>query len=156
MYSAHNGEVVSPDVDSPCFFLNREFVSLERALGDIDAFTSGTDGGDDPGPANWPIVSVPPGFVQNRYYKRDWIPFAGMYSPNVFAIDYVPGPNGTIGQVIHVDGDGNERTYIAPDFDTFLEMVMRAYDDRRLHERFGWDRDTLPSFLEWRRGAYGF
>jgi len=42
MYSAHNGEVVSPDVDSPCFFLNREFVSLERALGDIDAFTSGT------------------------------------------------------------------------------------------------------------------
>lgn len=148
MYLAHDGEIVVPGGDSPCLFFNHEFKSLEQALTSLRAST--TDGGEDTGPSNWKICSVPPGYVQERYFKKDWIPFAGMYAPAEFAIDYAPGPKGQVGQIIYVDGDDNKRVLVAPDFDSFLEMVMHAYDQQRLHEQFGWTENLIPDFLEWR------
>lgn len=81
---------------------------------------------------------------------RGWVPFAGTYAPEHFAIDYVPEAQGSAGQIIYVDADSQERYVLAPDFDSFLGMVMRAYDERKLHRRFGWRSNESLDILKWR------
>lgn len=46
-----------------------------------------------------------PGTMQPRLLHPGWIPFAHDHANNVLAIDLVPGPNGTPGQVIEFGAD---------------------------------------------------
>ena len=76
-----------------------------------------------------------------RYANRGWLPFAGN-GQNFVAIDFDPGPAGTVGQVINTGRDDMTRHVIAATFSGFIEFVARCFaegrvvrsdtDDRRL------------------------
>jgi cell wall assembly regulator SMI1 len=70
--------------------------------------------------------SHPAGAVKLRYANRGWLPFAGD-EQNFIAIDFDPGPNGTIGQVINTGRDDMMRHVIAPTFSAFLEFVAQQF-----------------------------
>jgi uncharacterized protein (TIGR02996 family) len=72
------------------------------------------------------LTSQPPGAVKPLYANRGWVPFAGD-SQNHFALDFDPGPSGTIGQVINCGRDDEVRHAVAPTFEGFLAFAAKQY-----------------------------
>jgi cell wall assembly regulator SMI1 len=78
--------------------------------------------------------SSPTGFVQPVYAHRGWLPFAGDGQNNV-ALDYAPGPKGTIGQVINCGRDDEIRYRIAPNFTDFMAFVATQFQKGHVQVR---------------------
>jgi cell wall assembly regulator SMI1 len=87
-----------------------------------------------------PIPSSPLGAVQDCYVSAGWIPFAHDGAGCHLAIDYMPGPNGTVGQVINFGRGDRVHFQLATNFDSFLERVARDYRLKKYHYFFG---DTM-------------
>ena len=82
--------------------------------------------GDDYSELDEECRSYPTGAVKLCYANRKWLPFAGD-GQNFVALDFDPGPAGTIGQVINAGRDEMMRHVIAPCFGEFLEFVARLF-----------------------------
>jgi cell wall assembly regulator SMI1 len=119
-------------------FYGLDFLSLEQVAYVLSLFRQNAEA--DP---HWKMQSRPPGVVREVYLSRMWIPFAGFYSTDYFALDFDPGPKGTVGQVILFSTDEATRTCVAPSFDEFLSKMLAHYAARQYHPAFGWSLDDL-------------
>jgi uncharacterized protein (TIGR02996 family) len=70
--------------------------------------------------------SHPAGAVKPLYANRGWVPFAGDIQNHV-AIDFDPGPEGKIGQIINCGWGDLIRHVIADTFAGFLTLVARQF-----------------------------
>lgn len=73
------------------------------------------------------FTSLPENAVQPVLASASWLPFAGMYSGNHLAIDFAPGPRGSVGQVITFGSDEDIHYQIAPNFEAFLAFILAIY-----------------------------
>lgn len=89
------------------------------------------------------IPSVPEGAVLGNYVRRGWVPFAGGYGGAQLAIDFMPGRNGNVGQVITFGRDDYVHFRLAASFDDFLELLLRKYESREWHPVFKGDSWSL-------------
>lgn len=72
------------------------------------------------------IVAVPEAVVRRVYADRGWVPFAGEEG-HYLALDFAPGPRGSLGQVISVGRDDETRRVVAPSFTAFLEFLAGLF-----------------------------
>lgn len=144
MYRVHDGEVIEHGKDSPALFFGLEFISLTHIVTIREGFIAG-QAADDEFPGMNEYRSHPPGKVREVYYSRGWVPFAGLYTADQFAIDFDPAPGGIVGQVILFGADHEARICLASSFDEFLMKVFEAYSHKRLHPAFGWSLNDLYS-----------
>jgi cell wall assembly regulator SMI1 len=70
------------------------------------------------------IKSYPARFIKEEYILPEYIPFASDKMGNFLAIDFNPGPLGTVGQVINMGPDENNRYAIASSFVEFLNLIL--------------------------------
>lgn len=75
--------------------------------------------------------SYPEGAIKLLYANRNWLPFAGD-SQNHVAIDFDPGPNGKVGQIINCGRDDMLRHVIADTFEEFLAFVAQQFANGRV------------------------
>ena len=138
LYARCDGELVAHGDDSPEMFYGLPFLSIEQATFKLHLFREGAkhDSG-------WTFQSRPSGGVREVYSSPKWIPFAGLYSTDYFALDYDPGPKGVAGQVILFSTDEARRTCVAQSFDQFLATMLTRYADRTYHPAFGWSLNDL-------------
>jgi internalin A len=69
-------------------------------------------------------LSVPYGWVQERYACPGWIPFGTNYDGNFLGIDLDPGPEGISGQVINFGRDEETKYVIASNLTLFFEFLV--------------------------------
>lgn len=65
-----------------------------------------------------------PGFVKPVYANRNWIPLTAGSDH----LDFDPGPNGTVGQVINFGRDEDEKDVIASSFGDFLQWYVKELE----------------------------
>jgi cell wall assembly regulator SMI1 len=99
MYRLHDGEVVRHGVDSPSLFFGLEFLSIAQSIEVRERFLAGLEA-DEEFPGLNEYHSLPPNTVQEVYYSRAWLPFAGLYTTDEIGLDFSPAAAGTVGQVI--------------------------------------------------------
>ncbi|MCE0539598.1 SMI1/KNR4 family protein [Kineosporia rhizophila] len=67
--------------------------------------------------------------VQGLYTSPDWIGFATDGGGNQLAVDLVPQPGGTVGQVIVIGSDEDLRRVVAPGIVQLLELCARRVSE---------------------------
>jgi cell wall assembly regulator SMI1 len=69
------------------------------------------------------------GPVKPQFWNPHWVPITLLFGSTQFhCLDLDPDEGGTVGQVIWVADDDESRKVIAPDFDTYLEMLADALE----------------------------
>lgn len=133
------GPEVPGDPLAANLFYSYRFLAVE----DVVAIVDGLDiVRRDPNQDFYPraIPSQPPGAIKELYVGDGWVPFAHDGAGGHLAIDYDPGPSGTVGQVINFGRDDRVHFQLALDFEAFLERVVRDYRKQKYHHVFG---DTM-------------
>jgi cell wall assembly regulator SMI1 len=136
MYRLHDGEVVRHGVDSPSLFFGLEFLSIAQSIEVRERFLAGLEA-DEEFPGLNEYHSLPPNTVQEVYYSRAWLPFAGLYTTDEIGLDFSPAAAGTVGQVILFRRDSDDRVRLAGSFDDFVQKLLDAYARRGMHPAFG-------------------
>lgn len=102
-------------------FFGSELMSVDRILSELESWQqiidSGLEGFTDP------YHSFPSDTIQPVYVDPNWLPFVADGAGNFIALDYNPGPNGKVGQVISFGADEIELLQLAPSFPEFLELM---------------------------------
>ncbi|WP_020465700.1 SMI1/KNR4 family protein [Singulisphaera acidiphila] len=65
--------------------------------------------------------SSPVGAIQCRYFHRGWIPLATWVDSDYVGIDFDPGPNGVVGQVVNFGRNEEKKYVLAKSWAQFLE-----------------------------------
>lgn len=93
--------------------------------------------------------SIPPNAIQPVYAHKGWIPFTKDYYGNQIAIDLVPGPKGSWGQIILFGRDFDTKLVIASNLQEFLYVFLSdleggryAVDQGKQNERYGYLEST--------------
>ena len=68
------------------------------------------------------------GKIREVYASEKWIPFAYDWGGNFLGLDFAPGPEGKMGQVINFGRDENVKFVVADDFDAFLQWYADQLD----------------------------
>jgi len=118
LYHWHNGE----DVDRCGHFYGLPLLPLREAerhwkdwndvLSDFDGDRYSIES------ASWPKGAVDPAYINPR-----WIPLTHDCAGNHIGLDFDPGPNGRIGQVILFGGDEDVKAVLAESLGKFLEWI---------------------------------
>lgn len=114
------GAIVTP------LFGEYDFVPLSRALDDYRAWDTVIDGWGDDDPNEF--ITLPEGDppVAREYWRRGWFPFAIDGGGNAYAVDLSPVAGGTLGQIILIGSDEEERRVLAPSLTAFVaEAALR-------------------------------
>jgi len=72
--------------------------------------------------------STPDGAIKSGYYNSGWLPFLSNYCGSYLALDFNPGPNGVVGQVINCGSDDHEKFVIASSFKEFIKIYFQQLD----------------------------
>ncbi|WP_052216249.1 SMI1/KNR4 family protein [Sphingomonas sp. ERG5] len=68
--------------------------------------------------------------IRDGWFHGGWVPFAAFGGSSLMLIqDHSPAEAGKVGQVIAFTHDPDEITYVAPDFETFLQLSLEAVRD---------------------------
>ncbi|QEH39084.1 SMI1 / KNR4 family protein [Aquisphaera giovannonii] len=73
-------------------------------------------------------ASFPGGAIQHLYSSRGWIPLVEVLSSVRIGVDLMPGPEGTVGQVINFGRDAQDRYVLAVSWAHFLEDLADELD----------------------------
>jgi cell wall assembly regulator SMI1 len=118
-YRIHNGSD-----DMAGILIGLPLMSLEEVGENWQGWADiGADFDDD---LNDSVYSDPAGAVKLLYACEGWVPFVGG-SQHYVALDFTPGPTGTVGQVINSGRDDEIRHVIAPNVTAFFLFVARQY-----------------------------
>jgi len=111
----------------PGLFYGLQFSPLQTVVSEWEFWTSCLD---DPHISaeqmNALSSSSKPGFVKPVYFNRKWIPLTG--GSDHLALDFDPGPNGKLGQVINFGRDEDVKYVIANSFDDFLDWYVNQLE----------------------------
>ncbi len=133
LYRKYDGELQAPADQSPRLFFGYSWLPLADAVSSYlfevrwakESARYGTP----------PPVSLPENCVQMVAFSPGWFPLTASAS-DMIAIDFSPGPNGTVGQVINFGRDVcKRRLVLAKSFDAFLLAVEAEYLEKRGHVR---------------------
>jgi cell wall assembly regulator SMI1 len=148
IYLFSDGEPELPDGEPFGIFYSYEFLSISSALKHL-ADNESTR-------AFWARQAVhersvpqsfPAGAVEDTLYHPAWLPFAFDWGGNYFAIDFSPGPNGVVGQVINFGRDEDNHFQLAKCLGEFLVQVRDAYRGGFGHERLGRSYDLYHKLM---------
>ncbi|MBB5868488.1 cell wall assembly regulator SMI1/SpoVK/Ycf46/Vps4 family AAA+-type ATPase [Allocatelliglobosispora scoriae] len=78
------------------------------------------------------ITSLDPDAVSARYWKLGWVPFTRDGGGNGYAVDLVPEPGGTVGQVINIGPDEQFRAVVAVSVADFFARVAELIGSGRV------------------------
>lgn len=124
LYGVHDGQ----SADAPGLFAGLRFLPIADAA---DEWTRWADlVRDDPALlADVAVSSLPDGAARPVYYSPAWIPVATDGAGNGLAVDFDPGPAGTLGQVLSFGPDESVRRVIAPSAAALVAWLADACDD---------------------------
>lgn len=75
------------------------------------------------------MSSDPPGAVKPMDTNRSWIPLTREHGGNHIDLDFDPGPDGVVGQVIAYGRDEDEKRLLANSFREFLPLLVVTVRD---------------------------
>ena len=139
-YKLHNGEEL-------LMFLGLRAMTLER----IDYEMSFWRGHANVCDTNY--LAHEPDMIQEVVYHPAWVSFADDDGGNFLAIDFAPGPKGTVGQIINFGTDDWTMYVLAESFDHLLEIIEREIDADLLvpEELYAEDEGEYePEYLYWK------
>lgn len=142
-YGFANGETDA--ADNLGLFMGLKALSLEDMLGQYQEMLSVTDMEMDG------IISAKPGEVKETYFHPGWLPIAADYGGNFLAVDFSPGENGRLGQIINCGRDEETLYAVADSFDDFLKLILKQLENGNL-QYFEGDGDVF--YLKWRSGHF--
>ena len=106
-YKEHNGGMVG----------NIEFLMLDEIINEINIIS------EEENIINENLEVEPKGSIKKVEYGEKRVPFITDYSGNFVGIDFDPGVNGVIGQVINYGGDEEKMYVFANTFKDFIEGI---------------------------------
>jgi cell wall assembly regulator SMI1 len=130
------GPFIARDRLSECLFYTYMFMSVSQVLEHCQSMREILMPQNMPD-LDEPIPSFPDGAVQGDLYSASWLAFAHDFAGGHLAIDFAPGPNGVVGQVINYGRDDRAHFQLSSSVDAFLERVICDYENKRLHHVFG-------------------
>jgi cell wall assembly regulator SMI1 len=134
LYRAHNGgPTITDDPSAGNLFYNYRFLSLSQVRHDFSVWEDVRR----PPSFDPPVPSIPSGVIREHYSLREWVAFGQDGGGNAVAIDYAPGPEGKVGQVITFGPDEQANFRLGVDLEDFLRGVLAAYQAKRGHHLFG-------------------
>lgn len=123
--SEHNGQKRSAKLG---IYVGRELLSTESICQQWDTWRSIDEPAMNDDCADF-MSSEPPGAVKPMYTNRCWIPLTHDYGGNHIGLDFDPGPNGVVGQVIAYGRDEDEKRLLANSFKEFLPILLATVRD---------------------------
>ncbi|HEX6685917.1 MAG TPA: SMI1/KNR4 family protein [Candidatus Limnocylindrales bacterium] len=113
--------------------LGENLLSIEQVIATRRMWDEIIAGSDDPdGDFHEAITSLNPEAVSAFYWKPGWVQFTADGGGNGFAVDPVPEPGGTVGQVINVGSDEDFRTVVGVSVADFLARVAQLIGSGRV------------------------
>lgn len=113
----------------PGVLLGMTMLPIEYVLREADEWSS-VDNSDFP-PSGF--SSAPPGAIQLMYANPRWLPLFNTGGGNHIGLDFDPGPQGTVGQVINFGRDEDDKTVMASSLEHFLlDCIKRLQTDEKL------------------------
>lgn len=76
-------------------------------------------------------TSYPQDTICRTVYSERWFPFGSDFCGNYLGVDFAPGPNGKLGQVIIFGRDIDERVVIADSLLKFERWLIEIIDSRQ-------------------------
>ena len=74
------------------------------------------------------VISFEKGAIQEAAFHPGWIPIAYDYGGNYLAMDFAPGVNGTVGQIINFGRDERQMYVISDSFEELLELLIQQFE----------------------------
>lgn len=96
------------------------------------------------------IVSDQPGHIQEGAYQKGWIPFADDGGGSFLAMDLMPGPSGTYGQIITIDHESDISYVIADSLGGLLSFIEAGLANGNL--TVGQEEDGDVTVISWKDG----
>lgn len=122
IYRDCNGE----KPNSGGLFFGLSLLSIDDALSEMeglyDIIDGGLDGLDDD------CTSNIEGVVKHDYLHKQWIPLLSDGCGNYVGLDFAPGPNGTVGQVINFGRDEDIKHAFAQSLDEFIDKFYHILE----------------------------
>lgn len=86
------------------------------------------------------MSSDPPDYIKPLYVNLRWLPLTHDQGGNHIGLDFDPGPQGSIGQIITFGRDDEEKKLVASNFTDFIDMVIEELQsiDWKLEPGAGW------------------
>jgi cell wall assembly regulator SMI1 len=126
-YTLHNG--IATDVFPSCVgFDSMGFtpLSLEQIVEEWRLWKDNSDAGEFADSK----AKAKPG-IRPEWWNDAWVPFASNGGGDCQCVDLAPAQGGSIGQVISIWHDMDERRLLAPSFVEFLEQIARGLESGR-------------------------
>jgi len=96
-------------------------------------------------------TSLMPDKVKAMYANRKWIPFAVIWDSNYLGLDFDPGPEGRLGQVINFGREEEQKAVLANSFEEFIEDFIEELESGGAVIREDGDQFVfVPKRFEWR------
>lgn len=105
---------------------NIDFLTLDEIMSEISCLQGDDENDDD-------LKSIPDDAIIKKRYIKDRVPFIADYGGNFIGIDYNPGKNGTIGQIINYGRDEYEMTVLANSFQDFIDGINKVEFDTEVY-----------------------
>lgn len=70
------------------------------------------------------------GFIKHDYLNKKWIPIFADWGGNYIGLDFDPGPNGTIGQVINFGRDEDIKYVLASSLENLIDKLFNLIDEQ--------------------------
>jgi internalin A len=129
----HDGEIMPQENLGIGILFGYQFIGLDKIehIYDLSVAVNEIHKNEDSDFFNF--QSVPRGCVKPDFFNPMWLPFAGFYDGAHLALDFDPGPNGVVGQVINFGRDDMTRFQLAKDFKDLLIKINESYQMQRNH-----------------------
>lgn len=118
LYSLHNG-----DRDYFGLFFGLQWLSID---GILQHWKNNKKYHDELFSSN--LISFEKGKIKEEYFHPDWLPIAYDGGGNYIGIDYSPGPNGILGQIINFGRDEEELFVISNSFEELLQLLIQQFE----------------------------
>lgn len=116
MYSVHNGE------EKLGFMFGLTWHSIDEMLSEWKGYKTYYE------ESVIDVISFEKGAIQEASFHPGWIPIAYDYGGNYLAIDFAPGVNGTVGQIINFGRDERQMYVISNSFEELLELLIQQFE----------------------------
>ncbi len=148
IYLFSDGEPELPDGEPFGIFYSYEFINVQSALKHLTTIEQARAFWAKQSASEQPVAqSVPDGVVEEALYHPAWLPFAFDWGGNYFAVDFSPGSNGVVGQVINFGRDEDVHFQLAISFGEFLLKIRDTYRGGQGHERLGRSFDLYHKLM---------
>jgi internalin A len=96
------------------------------------------------------ILSDKPGYILEGAYQKGWIPLADDGGGSFLAMDLMPGPSGTYGQIITIDHESDISYVIADNLGALLSFIEKGLSNGDLTVNL--EEDEEIAVINWRGG----